>query len=274
MNTTLFEGRVGAWIQKAILGALLFLGLFRATEAIGGLMGLKYVGAGVQAANTIVVTGHGETLAVPDIATFTFSVVSDKASVASAQSDATQKANAVTAYLKGQGIDEKDIKTTDYSVSPQYDYQNAVCPVAAPNSGVVAYCPPGRQVLKGYEVRQTTSIKVRDTGKAGDILAGVGGKGASEVSGLTFAFDDPTGAQATARAAAIADAKQKARVLAGQLGVSLARIVSFSENSGGSNPSPMVYGMAAAPMDKAAAPVISVGQNKIQSDVSVTYEIQ
>jgi len=53
---------------------------------------------------------------VPDIATFSFSVVSSKSTVAAGQTEATAKINAVTDYLKAQGIDAKDIQTSDYSV--------------------------------------------------------------------------------------------------------------------------------------------------------------
>ena len=203
-----FDGITGERLRKAILAAVVLLGVYLAVQSLVSIEGIRYIGAGVAATNTINVSGHGEFFQKPDIATFTFSVVSDKATVADAQTDATTKANAVTEYLKTQGIAEKDVQTTDYSVSPQYEYQTAVCPVATPatygtNSASVAYCPPGRQVLKGYEVRQTTTIKVRDLSKAGDLLTGVGTKGATEVSGLNFTFDDPTGVQQQARDKAI-----------------------------------------------------------------------
>lgn len=274
-----FEGPTGEKLRKALLVAVAVLAVFLAIEVVGQVMSWRYLGSGIQAANTISVSGHGEYLAVPDIATFSYSVVSDKPTVAAAQSDATAKANAITAYVKEQGIDEKDIQTTDYSIAPQYEYQNAVCPSVAPTTPGVAsapvYCPPGKQVLKGYEVRQTTTIKVRDTQKAGDLLTGVGSKGATEVSGLSFTFDDPSAPQAQARDKAIADAKQKAQVLAKELGVSLVRVTSFSENSSTPRPYPVAYGMASGAADvKAVAPTISTGQNKVEDDVTVTYEIR
>jgi uncharacterized protein YggE len=271
-----FDGLVGERLRKAVLGAVIMLGLFLLFQAVTTVMNWRYIGTGVQATNTISVTGHGEMVAVPDIATFTFSVVSTKTTVTEAQTEATAKANAITAYLKSAGINEKDIQTTDYSISPQYDYQSAVCPSAASYSGAssAVYCPGGRQVLKGYEVRQTTTIKVRDTAKAGDFLAQVGSKGATELSGLNFTFDDPTGVEAEAREKAITDAKEKAKLLAKQLGVSLVRVVSFNE-SGRSPVYPMAYGLGGAAMAKdAAAPEISLGQNKLTSDVSITYEIR
>lgn len=269
-----FEGPTGEKLRTALRFTVIALGVFLVFQTVAAFQGLKYIGSGKAATNTINVTGHGEAVAIPDIATFSFSVVSTKASVSDAQTDATTKANAITDYLKGAGIDEKDIKTTDYSIQPQYDYQNVACPASAPGTTAI-YCPPGRQVLRGYEVRQTTTIKVRDTKKAGDILAGVGGKGATDVSGLNFTFDDPTAVQNQARDKAIADAKKKADELAKQLGVSLVRVVSFNEN--GSNPYPVAYGMAGAYDSKtvaSVAPQISVGQNKLTNDVSITYEIR
>jgi uncharacterized protein YggE len=278
----LFEGLTGERLRKFILVAVALLIVFLAVQAVAGVKEWRYIGAGLPAANTITVSGHGEAVAVPDIATFSFSVVSDKATVAAAQEDATAKINAVTKYLTDAGVDAKDIQTSDYSVYPQYEYQNAVCPTYAPVSmggaSSAVYCPPGKQVLKGYEVRQTTAIKVRDTEKAGDLLAGVGAQGATEVSGLTFTFDKPDMVQDEARDKAIQNAKEKADTLAKSLGVHLVRVVSYNEN--GNYPMPMyarevAYGTAGSVANEAkAAPEISIGQNKVTSDVSVTYEIR
>lgn len=261
-----FEGPTGEKLRKAVFAVVIVLGAFLAVAVVSGVMSWRYIGAGITATNTISVSGHGEAVGVPDIATFTFSVVSDKTTVADAQADATAKANTITAYVKGAGVDAKDIQTSDYSVQPQYTYTSGVC--------TNGYCPPSNPVLKGYEVRQTTTVKVRDTSKAGDLLSGVGTRGATEVSGLNFTFDDPTSIQTEARDKAIADAKQKADVLAKQLGVSLVRVTAFNENSGG-YPRPMALDASGGfQSSKAVAPEISVGQNKVTDDVTITYEIR
>lgn len=269
----LFEGPGGLQFVRAITVAGWMLVAFLAVGVVSGILNLRYIGTGVQATNTIQVTGHGEMLAVPDIATFSFTVSAMKATVADAQTEVTTKANALTEYLKSKGIDAKDIKTTDYSIQPHYEYQSAACPAVSVGSAAV-YCPPGKQTLTGYDVSQSTTIKVRDTSKAGDLLAGVGSKGATNVSGLNFTFDDPTVPQQEARDKAIADAKEKAKKLSKELGVSLVRIVSFSEN--GYSPEPYaVRSYASAGADnKAIAPEISVGQNKLTNDVTITYEIR
>ena len=274
---SLFDGVAGMWLKRGIVGAVLMLVLFLGVQVLAGAKGLRYIGGGINATNAITVSGHGEAFAVPDIATFTFSVVSLKSTVALAQEDATKKINEVTKYLKDAGVADKDIKTSDYSVYPQYEYSQSVCPAVSSSMGAPVYCPPGKQVLKGYEVRQTTTVKVRDTAKAGDLLTGAGSKGATEVSGLNFTFDNPDQVQNEARDKAIANAKAKAEVLAKSLGVRLVRVVSYNENG---YPGPIYYGkemalgMGGDGAVAQSAPAISVGENKVTSDISITYEIR
>lgn len=266
----LWEGSAGVWLRRFIIAAAGLLVAFLLIQVLSGLMGLRYIGAGITPGNTISVSGYGESYSTPDIATFTYSVVSEKSTVVAAQEEATQKANAIMAYLKEAGVDEKDIKTSNYSINPQYDWVQSSC-----LNGV---CPSGRQVLRGYEVRQSTTVKIRDTAKAGELLAGIGTKGATEVSGLQFTFENPLQGQLEAREKAIADAKSKANELAKQLGVSIVRVVAFSENGGGMPPMPYkteAYGRGGADMAVAqSAPEFSVGQNQVTSSVSITYEIR
>jgi len=255
-------------------GLLIIVIIFLGIQAAAGLFSLRYIGTGIAAANTISVSGHGEIYAAPDLATFTYSIISDKSTVTAAQDDAAQKGTAVINYLKGAGVSEKDIQTSGYNVYPQYEYQNASCPVSS--GGEAVYCPPGKQVLTGYEARESVTVKVRDLTKAGDLLAGVGDKGASEVSSLNFTFDDPNAPQNDARTKAIADAKSKADMLAKQLGVSIVRVTNFSESSDGSYPRPYALeaGMGGAADKSTSAPTIAPGQNQVTDDVNITYEIR
>jgi uncharacterized protein len=256
-------------IQNAAAIALGMLALFLLILAVSSLKEYSFIGSGVTATNTISVDGTGDVFAVPDTATFSYSVTATAKDVTTAQTTVNTSGNTIMDYLKSQGIDDKDIQTTDYSVNPHYDYgQTTVCPNG--------YCPPGRQTLTGYDVSETVTVKVRDTKKAGDILSGIGSKGATNLSGLSFTVDDETALQAQARTKAIDDAHTKADELAKELGVSLVRVVGFNENGGG----PIYYAKSMA-MDAggataamAPAPEIATGQNKITSNVSVTYEIK
>lgn len=258
-------------IMKAATVALAALALWGAASAIKTFKEFRFVGSGTTATNTITVSGEGEVFAVPDLATFSVTVTEEAKEVKDAQKVATEKINDIIDYLKSAGIEDKDIKTVSYNVYPKYEWKQEVCSDR--------YCPPGNQEMIGFEVSQSVEVKVRDTEKAGDILSGVGNLGVNTVSGLSFTIDDEDALNAQARAESIADAEAKAQELASQLGVSLVRIVGFSENGGGypyykrdAMTMDAAYGMGGAEM--AVAPSLPVGENKIVSNISITYEIR
>ena len=259
------------YIQLAVAVVFFALALYLFMLTINEFRSGQYIGSGVTATNTITVTGMGDATAIPDIGSFSVTIDEKDKDMTIARDTSTKKSNAIVAYLKQQGIDDKDIKTTDYSFTPTFEWQQPVCPNSA------SVCPSGKQVLTGYEVTETIAIKVRDTSKAGDILAGVNKLGANSVSGLSFVVDDDSAVQAQARDKAIADAKTKAEVLANQLGVRLVRVVGFDE--GGNNPRPIYYAKQSLAMDAggaavAPAPSLPTGENKYTSNVSITYEIK
>lgn len=217
----------------------------------------------------ISVNGEGEVFAVPDIGQFSFSVTAEADTAPVAQEESGTKINAVLAYLSEQGIEDKDIKTDYYNLYPRYRYEERVC---AANS----YCPPGERVQDGFEVTQSISVKVRDTEKAPSIIAGVGERGATNISGLQFTIDDTDTLQAEARSKAITDAKEKAEILAAQLGVQLLRISSYTE--GGNVPQPFYKTMAIADDFSEEAGFggaeLPAGEQSTMVNVTITYEVQ
>lgn len=263
-------------LSKAVLWAVILLAVFLGVKVLSSLKELSYIGKGVYPSNVIAVNGTGEVLAVPDVASFSFSVVEEGKTVKEAQDKATKKINSILEAVKALGVEEKDIKTTGYNSYPKYDYQQTVCTMQYPN-----YCPPGKQVLTGYEVSQSITVKVRDTEKAGDVLTKVGELGAGNISGLDFIVDDLEKVKAEAREKAVADAKAKAKVLSKTLGVKLDTVVNFYENGDGAYPimyreaamdsKVMSIGGAVAPQ---ATPSVPTGENKIISNVTITYEIR
>lgn len=255
-------------IKNAILLVLVVLAAFIFVKTIAEIKAYNFIGGGVSSSNTITISGTGEAFAVPDIATFSFSVVEEDSTVVKAQDTATKKMNIALALLREAGIEDKDIKTTGYNIYPQYDYIREVCTQFS--------CPPGRQELRGYQVTQTVSVKVRDTEQAGKILADIGSVGVSNVSGLNFTIDDEDDLLREARKEAIENAETKARELADDLGVRLVRVVSFNESGGGYYPKRYEAFTLDAVAESAelAVPDIPIGENKITSNVSITYEIR
>ncbi|MEI6304434.1 MAG: SIMPL domain-containing protein [Candidatus Taylorbacteria bacterium] len=251
------------------IGALALLTVLLLVLSIKEIKMIGYVGKSDQIVNTISVDGTGDAMAVPDIATFSFTVNKTAATVVEAQKQATDQANAALKAVRDGGVADKDIRTTSYNINPHYEYQSSVC-------SANGNCRPGKSVLTGYDVSQTTEVKVRDLGKAGALFASIGSLNVENVNSLSFSVDKPESIQAKARGIAITNAEAKARELASQLGVSIVRVISFSEN--GSSPRPLMYAMDTSnkmmATGAAVAPEISVGEQKITSSVSITYEIK
>jgi uncharacterized protein YggE len=212
---------------STVIGAIGLLTIFLAIISIKEIKSIFYVGKNLNMSNMITVEGTGNAVAVPDIATFSFSVTETAKTVADAQEQATKKINATLKAVRDGGVEDKDIQTQSYSINPHYEYQGSVC---------TAYsCPPSKSILTGYDVSQSIMVKVRDLKKAGALFTAIGSLDVQNINGLTFSVDEPESVKAEARAEAIANAQTKAKLLAKQLGVSLVRIVSFSENNGSSS---------------------------------------
>ncbi|HRH26790.1 MAG TPA: SIMPL domain-containing protein [Parcubacteria group bacterium] len=257
---------------NAVLAMFVLLAVFLGIKALSSLKELSYIGKGVYPSNVISVNGTGEVLAVPDVASFSFSVVEEGKTVKDAQDKATKKINSILEAVEALGVDKKDIKTTSYNSYPKYEYTQGACSMN--------YCPPGKQVLTGYEVNQSVTVKVRDTEKAGEALTKVGELGAGNISGLDFVVDDLEKVKAEAREKAVADAKAKAKILSKTLGVRLDTIVNFYENGDGAYPimyrsemsaDAKVMNMAGS---ASVAPSLPTGENKIVSNVTITYEVK
>jgi uncharacterized protein YggE len=258
--------------------ALAVLTVFLAAEALGSLRAL-YDPDPVY--NSISVNGQGEVVAVPDVAAFTFTVSADAERVEDAQAEVTRKMDMILDGLESLGIEERDIKTTNYSVWPKYVYEQAVClkRPSSPDSpsSPISYCPPGRQVADGYTVNHSVSVKVRETDKAGEALALVGENGATGLSNISFTVDDPDEILDEARAQAIERAQDKAERLADELDLRLVRIISFYDNTdSGPRPYYAEEGMGGDMVRNAmsVAPTLPAGENKFVVNVTITYEIR
>lgn len=232
---------------------IFMLTVFVAVKTVIEVKSLKRAGSQV---NTINISGEGKVFAKPDIGQVSLSVVESAKTVDAAQSAATKAMNDVVKFLQSSGVAEKDIKTTEYSINPLYDY------------------PDGRRVDRGYEVRQGLTVKIRTLEDAGKIVSGAAERGANQIGGISFTTEDPTLLKEEARRKAIEDARAKAKVLARDLGIRLGDVVSFNESGGGY---PIFYGKAMGigmGGDEVSVPEIAPGENEIIVNVTVSFEIR
>lgn len=251
-----------------LLASLVLVGVIGALAAYIHLTLKEAQGMYTGEAN-ISVTGEGEVLMKADIATFSFSVQAEGEDAATAQEASAESINAILGYLGEAGIEDKDIKTQNYNLYPKYSYEDRICLEGR-------YCPPGERFIDGYEVSQTVTVKVRDIDTAGDILSGVGERGATNISGLRFVIDDEEALKDEAREVAIADAKTKAKELADNLGMRLGKITGYWEEGNGGYYEPVMRMEAMEmSMDSAAAsPSIPAGENTTVVRVNISYQLR
>jgi uncharacterized protein YggE len=230
----------------------------------------NYGGAKGDQPSTITVSGHGETTAAPDVASVSFTISKDAKTVKEAQASVAEVEKSALDILKQNNIADKDIKTTNASFYPKYEYRYATDTKICPSYGC-----QGNNVVVGYTASESITVKIRDVDSAGAVITALGGLKITDLSGPNFSIDDEDAVQAAARKDAIADAKAKAEVLAHDLGVRLVKITSFNES--GNNPMPFYARDAVANQSAgASAPKMALpqGENTVTSDVSITYEIR
>jgi uncharacterized protein YggE len=229
------------------------------------------------------VSAEGTVTALPDIAQFNLSIISEGSDLLKIQKENTEKANKAIEFLKQKGIDSKDIKTQNYNISPKYTYYSCNDPViytpqlgggaSKPEIQTTKPCPPPK--ISGYTINQTINVKIRDFSKIGDILSGIVEYGANNVSSLSFSIDNPEKLQEQAREEAILKAKEKALSIAKASGFKLGNLLSIDEGLNYYPAKSYSLGMGGAEMNLSApAPTIEPGSQEIKINVTLRYEIK
>jgi len=202
----------------------------------------------------ITMNGHGEARAVPDTAMLSAGVSAQAPTAAAALAANTARMQGVLAALKKQGIADKDIQTSNFSISPQYANGNNEAPR-----------------ITGYQANNQVEVRLEDVDKLGATLDALVTAGANQMNGVSFSIRDDAALLAQARAAAVADARLKADTFSKAAGVSLGAILSIGENAN-EGPRPM---FAAAPMmARAKAVPVALGEQSINADVTIVWEIK
>ncbi|MDO8664635.1 MAG: SIMPL domain-containing protein [Candidatus Liptonbacteria bacterium] len=219
---------------------------------------IQKFGDSMTSARTLTVTAEGKTTVSPDIAEVSFSVVSQGANPEKLSSANNDKMSAVIDNIKSNGVDEKNIKTTDYDLQPNYSYDKNT----------------GRSYIYGYTLTQTVLVKIRDLKKVATVIGGVTPLGVNQMGNVSFQVEDPEKFLGEARAEAFLKAKTKAEEIAKASGVKLGKIVGVAEYQN----SPMPYykgaaiGMGGA--EATSVPTIEPGTQELKLNVSVTYSLE
>jgi uncharacterized protein YggE len=206
---------------------------------------------------TLNVNGIGSSYLTPDIAYIYIGVHNEGATASEIVEANKAQTNAVIDAIKKAGVDEKDIRTTNFSIYPSQQYS-----------------PEGTVTGTIYMVDNTVYVTVRDLDGLGSLLDNTISAGANSINSIQFDVADKTAAVKDARAKGVEDAKTQAQELADAAGVTLGEIqnISFYDNS----PYPVFEGKGGGGGGYAADVSVPIqpGQLTISVSVSITYAIK
>ena len=198
-------------------------------------------------ASTVTVTGNGTVTAVPDQASFSFTVQTKATTAAAALALNGADTKAVIAAVEAAGVPEANIQTAQVSLNPV---------VSNDGTSIVAYT--------AFDTITVTKLTIA---KAGSIVDAAVGAGATDVSGPSLELSGQDALYNKALKDAVANAKSKAQALADAAGRNLGDVVSIVEG-GGAVPVPFAVGAA-----KDASTPIEPGTQDVQATVTVTYAL-
>ncbi len=211
----------------------------------------------------VAVTGETNMKAQPDAAVVVLSVITQGAQAFNAQQDNARKSDAVIHALQASAGANPEIKTSDYSLRPQYDERYNKLPK-----------------IIGYEARNSVMVTMGDLSKVGAVIDAASRAGANSVENVSFILRDNSPARGQALAEASRQAMNKAQSIAQSMGGHVVRVVEEQE-AGLANAMPEARPISggfdettASRMRLATATPVQSGALSVSSRVQLVVEIE
>ncbi len=209
----------------------------------------------VSAPHTVRASGEATVTAKPDQAQISIGVVTDAHTAAEASAQNAQQTSAALTAVKNSLGGNGEVKTTGYSISPQYDYSTGHAPR-----------------LTGYQARNTVLVTVNDLSITGKIVDAATGAGANNIDGISFSLRDDSAVRAEALAQAAAKARSNGEAIAKALALHVIGVLrADTEQAPVVRPLPMARMVMA---EKAPQTPIEPGTLDIHATVIVTLQVQ
>jgi uncharacterized protein YggE len=157
-------------------------------------------------------SGASHVLAVPDVVYLTLGVQATGATAQDAANNASTAVAATLAGIKGQGITDKDIQTTQIALSPVFADKQ-------PNQ------------ITGYHASQSLSVTVDDLTIVSRVFDAAVQAGSNSNLSIRFSIKDPSALQQQALVSAVQQATGKATSMAGAAGLKLTGAYNLSESN-------------------------------------------
>lgn len=213
--------------------------------------------------NTVSVSGTSSLTVESNKAEIYVKIITLEKTAQEAKNKNSEISKRVMDALKKEGVKDKDIETSQFYISPKYDYEESVD----------ANIRKSRQVLLGYEVTNILKVTTQDLDKAGKLVDAAVDNGANEIERISFGLTKEREKEVKQQAMVMAsnDAKEKATALATNLGVTLLKPISISESNFYYQPFDFRGALEkSAPM--AAGTAISPQKLDVSASVQLVYE--
>ncbi len=205
------------------------------------------------------VIGDAVVQSQPDTAILMLAVVTQNVSASEAQAENASKSEAVVRAVRAAAGQNAEVKTSGYSLQPQFDYRQDESPK-----------------ITGYVARNSVVVTMSELGRVGTVIDAASRAGANSVDNLSFTLRRDEQARSQALTGATREAISKARVIAEALGGRVLRIVEVQE-AGAYRP-PIIQRAdmreAVASLPAAQATPIEVGSLEIRAQVQLVAEIE
>ncbi|HEX8560445.1 MAG TPA: SIMPL domain-containing protein, partial [Pyrinomonadaceae bacterium] len=214
---------------------------------------------GARATTRVIVTGDAVVQAQPDTAVLTLAVVTQNASASEAQAENASRTEAVVRAVRAAAGAGAEVKTSGYSLQPQYAYKEGAPPT-----------------ITSYVARNGVTLTTGELGRVGAVIDAASRAGANSVDGLAFTLRRDEQARQQALADATREASAKARVIAQTLGGRVVRIVEVQESGSVRPPVPVYaaeYGRVAGAAQATSTPIES-GSLEIRAQVQIVAEVE
>lgn len=249
------ERKAQVWIGAALIVALAIVAAVALTSRDNVVLGLATEDPNVVPLDTVTTQGTGISSTAPDQAKMFFGVQANGDEARATLDEASGIAAAIVDAIKGSGVDDEDIQTTDVSIWPDYDYDDDTPRIV------------------GYRATMRVAVTIKDIEAVGDVIEAASSAGANEIDGPIFSISDDNPQAHDALQKAVEDARARAEAMAEAAGKSVGDVLSMTEAGIAAPPIQYRYGYA----DEAAASmdaVIEPGQLDVSASVTVVFELK
>jgi hypothetical protein len=205
---------------------------------------------------TLTVSGRGEVYAEPDYAKIRLGAVAEGKEAALAQKEVSQRIQGALKTLRDLVLPEGNLRTASLSLVPLYDRTD---PRESRSPGII-----------GYRAANNIEIETGDLKQVGAIIDRGIDAGVNQLEHLSFELKDDLPARSQALQKAVQEARSKAEIMAGALGVRLAGIYQATEH--GAQVMQPRYEMARMAMAGDSTPV-EPGRIRVEASVTLQFQI-